>query len=83
MSKNLTNMANPDNKAVRILPLVLYKCCMVICITAIISLFLFACNSARETGAAADSAANAKPTVDTTTSMPVDTAIRRDSMPIQ
>ncbi|MFY0255618.1 hypothetical protein ACDQ55_16870 [Chitinophaga sp. 30R24] len=60
-----------------------YKCCVVLCITGMLSIFIFSCNGARETGqdAAADSAAVTMPRVDSTSVVPVDTSITKpDSM---
>lgn len=54
-----------------------FKSCMILCITAIFSIFLFACNSSRQAGSEADSAATAMPKVDSTSVMPVDTSMTK------
>ncbi|SEW50744.1 hypothetical protein [Chitinophaga arvensicola] len=51
-----------------------YKSCVVICLAGILSIFLFACNGAKEASQEADSAAVAIPKVDSTSIVPVDTS---------
>lgn len=51
----------------------IYKSCVVICLTGILSIFLFACNSSKEASREADSAAVSMPAVDSTSVVPVDT----------
>ncbi|CAL1518306.1 hypothetical protein [Chitinophaga sp. MM2321] len=55
----------------------LYKSCMVICITGVLSIFLLACNSSRESAKEADSAAVTMPKVDSTSVIPVDTMVTK------
>ncbi|WP_429047997.1 hypothetical protein [Chitinophaga sp. W3I9] len=50
-----------------------YKSCVVLCLTGMLSLFLFACNSSKEASREADSAAVSMPAVDSTSVIPVDT----------
>jgi hypothetical protein len=50
-----------------------YKSCVVLCLAGILSFFLFACNSSKEAGKEADSAAVSMPSVDSTSVIPVDT----------
>ena len=54
-----------------------FKSCMILCITAILSIFLFACNSAKQSSSEADSAATAMPKVDSTSVIPVDTSMTK------
>lgn len=51
----------------------IYKSCIVLCLTGILSIFLFACNSSKEASREADSAAVSMPAVDSTSVIPVDT----------
>lgn len=55
----------------------MYKFFMIASITGILSLFLFACNSSKEAGREADSAATEMPKVDSTSVMPVDTTVTK------
>ncbi|QJB31275.1 hypothetical protein HF324_07820 [Chitinophaga oryzae] len=50
-----------------------YKFFMVACVTGILCILLFACNSSREASREADSAAATVPRVDSTSVIPVDT----------
>ncbi|WP_147323538.1 hypothetical protein [Chitinophaga silvatica] len=52
---------------------IFYKTCIIICITGILSIFLFSCSGSKEAGKEADSAAFAMPSVDSTSVIPVDT----------
>lgn len=50
-----------------------YKTCVVLCITGMLSIFLFACSGSKQAGQEADSAAVSMPKVDSTSVIPVDT----------
>jgi hypothetical protein len=61
-----------DPKTQTLMKPIFYKTCVVICITGILSMFLFSCSGSREAGKEADSAAVSMPAVDSTSVMPVD-----------
>ena len=60
---------------------IIYKSSILLCVTGILCLFLFACNSSREASRKADSAAVAMPKVDSVSVVPVDSPrTRRDTL---
>jgi len=62
----------------------LYKLCVTLCVAAILSLVLFACDGAKNSTSNTDTSGVMQST-DTATNMPADTAMQRDTttMPIQ
>ncbi|WP_159456219.1 hypothetical protein [Chitinophaga eiseniae] len=54
-----------------------YKFFMVTCVTGILCILLFACNSSKEASREADSAAVTVPRVDSTSVMPVDSTMTK------
>lgn len=50
-----------------------YKTCIIICLTGMLSIFLFGCSGSKEASREADSAAVSMPRVDSTSVIPVDT----------
>lgn len=62
----------------------LYKLCITLCVAGMLSLFLFACDGAKNSTSNTDTSGVMQST-DTATTVPVDTAMQRDTttMPIQ
>ncbi|NLR68307.1 hypothetical protein HGH92_28630 [Chitinophaga varians] len=54
-----------------------YKFFMVACVTGVLCILLFACNSSKEASREADSAAVSVPKVDSTSVIPVDTTMTK------
>ncbi|MET6997271.1 hypothetical protein [Chitinophaga defluvii] len=66
------------------LHLYLYKLCITLCVAGILSLFLFACDGAKNSTSNTDTSGVMQNT-DTAATMPADTAMQRDTttMPVQ